>query len=305
MKILVISSNLIGDNILSSGVIRYFMNKNSKAKFTFIIGPSVNSLYQHFPNKEKIIIIKKQKYNLHWLKIFFHCWPQKWDIVVDFRSSLISYLLHTQKKLIFKKNNQNHHLDQLKNQFGFDCSHLQIYNDSKELEIVENQLNKENKYIVIFPGGNWKPKIWDVKNYNRLIKILNKNFMNLKFIIIGSSKENDLYYDKVVDDIPANLLINLMGTSLTLTYAYMKKSKLFIGNDSGLMHLSVASKLITIGLFGPTNDKIYGPRSKSGFVVRTKEDYDPNKSNYNQKKSYMDSITPEQIFDLIKNNNLI
>ena len=36
----------------------------------------------------------------------------------------------------------------------------------------------------------------------------------------------------------------------------MKKSNLFIGNDSGLMHLSVASNLKTIALFGPTNDKV-------------------------------------------------
>ena len=50
-----------------------------------------------------------------------------------------------------------------------------------------------------------------------------------------------------------------MGASLTLTSAYMKKSDLFIGNDSGLMHLSAASNLATIGLFGPTNDKIYAP----------------------------------------------
>ena len=49
-----------------------------------------------------------------------------------------------------------------------------------------------------------------------------------------------------------------MGKSLTVTSAYMNKSNLFIGNDSGLMHLSVASNLRTIALFGPTNDKIYG-----------------------------------------------
>ena len=71
-----------------------------------------------------------------------------------------------------------------------------------------------------------------------------------------------------------NIFINLMGKSLTLTSAYMKKSKLFIGNDSGLMHLSFASKLNTIGLFGPTNDKIYGHQNSNSFVIRTKENYD-------------------------------
>ena len=54
----------------------------------------------------------------------------------------------------------------------------------------------------------------------------------------------------------------------------MNKSNLFVGNDSGLMHLSVASNLQTIALFGPTNDKIYGHYNSNSFVIRTKESYE-------------------------------
>ena len=53
----------------------------------------------------------------------------------------------------------------------------------------------------------------------------------------------------------------------------MKKSNLFIGNDSGLMYLSFASGLKTISLFGPTNDKLYGHRKNNCFVIRTKETF--------------------------------
>ena len=97
-----------------------------------------------------------------------------------------------------------------------------------------------------------------------------------------------------------------MGISLTLTSAYMKKSHLFIGNDSGLMHLSVASHLNTIGLFGPTNDHIYGHRRKNCFVIRTKEDYNYfNRLTLEKRKSYMTTIHPDQIVDIITDNNLL
>jgi ADP-heptose:LPS heptosyltransferase len=89
-----------------------------------------------------------------------------------------------------------------------------------------------------------------------------EKFSNIKFIIVGSSKER-IIYDKIIKGLSADLFIDLMGKTLTLTSAYMKKSTLFIGNDSGLMHLSVASQLTTIGLFGPTNDNIYGHRSSA------------------------------------------
>ena len=97
-----------------------------------------------------------------------------------------------------------------------------------------------------------------------------------------------------------------MGESLTLTSAYMKFSDLFIGNDSGLMHLSVASKLKTIALFGPTNDIHYGHKSKNSFVIRTNENYDYfKKINIDKKKSYMISIKTDQILNVILKNKLL
>ena len=306
MKILVISSNLIGDTILSTGVIEYFLKNNPNSTFTFIIGPTAGQLYEHFPNLEKIIKVKKEKYNLHWLKIFLHCFLKKWDIIIDLRSSAISYLLFHKKKYIFKKSKKNHHLDQLSSLFGFDSNELQIYNNLAELNIVTNELNSKNKYVVIFPGGNWVPKIWPSQKYNETMRLLIKHFSNIVFIIVGSSNEKDLYFSDLKKNIPEEQIINIMGKSLTLTAAYMKKSNLFIGNDSGLMHLSVASKLKTIGLFGPTNDKIYSPKGKDCFAIRTKENYEYFENNIcDPEKSYMESIDPKEILSLIKINKLI
>ena len=306
MKILVISSNLIGDTILSTGVVDHFLKNNPNAQFTFIIGPTAGQIYQHFPNLEKIILIKKEKFNTHWLTMYLHCWNIKWDIIVDLRSSFLSFLLFHKKKYIFIKDKKKHHLDQLISFFKSHDSDLNIYIRSKEESIVNNKLNPQYKYVVIFPGGNWKPKIWPSSNYNQLLKILLKKFSNIKFITVGSAKEENLYLNSIKKNIPEDKIINLMGVSLTLTSAYMKKSHLFIGNDSGLMHLSVASHLNTIGLFGPTNDLIYGHRRKNCFVIRTKEDYNYfNRLTLEKSKSYMTTIHPDQVVDIITDNNLL
>ena len=104
MKILVISSNLIGDTVLSTGIIKHFLDKNKKSKFTFVIGPSAAQLYQFFPNLEQVIIVKKQNFNLHWLQIWKKCFLKKWDIIIDFRSSLIGYFLMRKKSYIYNRN---------------------------------------------------------------------------------------------------------------------------------------------------------------------------------------------------------
>ena len=304
MKILVISSNLIGDTILSTGVIRFFNKQNPEAKFTFVIGPSAGPIFKNFKSVEKIITVSKKKLNIHWLEIIYNCYGKKWDVIIDFRSSLLSYLLSHNKKFIFKKKTNINHIQQLSDYFGFDCSELFIATNNEEEQIVKKNISDNFNYFVIFPGGNWKPKIWSVENYNSLMnKILSKN-KNIKFILVGSNPEEKIYLNEITKNIDSRYILNLFGSSLTQTAAYMKKSKLFIGNDSGLSHIASASNLKSIVLFGPTNDKIYGPFQKHSQVVRTNESYDYFKSiNINKTKSYMGSITVEKIYSILKKNN--
>ena len=210
------------------------------------------------------------------------------------------------KKYIFKKNKNFSHIDQLKNFFDIKELSLTIPIDVVEKNKVNKLLNNDFKYIVLFPGGNWKPKIWPANYFNQLMHLLNNKFSNLRFIIVGSLKEKEIYYDNIKKNLSSDTIINLMGESLTTTSAYMSMCNLFIGNDSGLMHLSVASNLKTIALFGPTNDKIYGHYTSNSFVIRTKEKYkDFDRSAIDAKKSYMKSISPEMVLELIISKNLL
>ena len=292
---------MIGDTILSSGVFTFLARENPKAKFTFVIGPTAEPLLENFSRIERVIIIKKRKFNLHWIEILKQCFSIKWDIVVDFRSSLLSFFLNKRKTYIFKKNENMHHVKQLNKSFGFDCSNLYIHTSAIQEKEVEKIIYKQKKYFVIFPGGNWSPKIWSVENYNSLLKKISLYNQNIKYIFVGSNIEKDLYYNKLINGIDDELIIDLFGATLTLTAAYMKKSNLFIGNDSGLMHLAIACNLPTIALFGPTNDVVYGPLGENNAVIRTKENYNYfKKIKINKNISYMNSIRPEDVYVKIK-----
>ncbi len=159
---------------------------------------------------------------------------------------------------------------------------------------------------MISPGGNWIPKIWPVKNYNEmLIRLLNKN-KNLFIVIVGSIEDKKKYKKDLTNNINHNKIIDLMGQSITQTHAYMKLSDLFIGNDSGLMHLAAAANIATIGLFGPTNNILYAPYGRNCFVVRTKETFDDFKSMEVDKfKTYMNTIAVDDVIEIIENNNLL
>ncbi|MDC0233270.1 glycosyltransferase family 9 protein [Pelagibacteraceae bacterium] len=296
MKILFICSNLIGDTILSSGVINYFVDQNKEAKLTFVVGKTAAPLLKNYKNIENIIVFQKRKFNLHWFEIFQKTFKTKWDIVIDFRSSAISYLLRNDKKYIFKKHQNIHHIEQLNSSFGFNCSNLYIPISDDEKNKVNYDLDSSFIHIVIFPGGNWSPKVWSSDNFNVIMKLLLNKYSKIKFILVGSLEEKNKFYNKLIKGIKEELIIDLFGYNLTLTSAYMQKSNIFIGNDSGLMHLAVANKLRVISLFGPTNDKIYGPYGSDDIVIRTEESLDHFHSlKIDENKSYMNSIKPETV----------
>jgi ADP-heptose:LPS heptosyltransferase len=62
--------------------------------------------------------------------------------------------------------------------------------------------------------------------------------------------------------------IDLVGAvSLPEAAVLLQRAALFIGNDSGLMHLSAAAGAPTIGLFGPTDAATYWPAGRCATAV--------------------------------------
>ena len=89
------------------------------------------------------------------------------------------------------------------------------------------------------------------------------------------------------------------------TYFILRNSKLFLGSDSSNMHLSTAAGIPTIGLFGPTNDKVYGPKGRNKHTIRTEKKYDEfiNDKNFTLKDSpsYLKDIKVSLVLTEIKN----
>jgi hypothetical protein len=70
-------------------------------------------------------------------------------------------------------------------------------------------------------------------------------------------------------------LIDLVGrTDLLTIYACLKRVRLFIGNDSGLMHMAAAAGAPTLGLFGPSDDRLYGPWGRHAQALRGPRDFE-------------------------------
>ena len=172
--------------------------------------------------------------------------------------------------------------------------------------IAKRYLNNDSgPFISIGPTANWPAKVWSTENFSALIrKILDfKDLKGSRVILVGGPGEESVGEDlgkKLLDIEP----INLIGKPILPTAAVFSLSKIFIGNDSGLMHLSAATGIPTLGLFGPTDDKLYSPTGKNAFFIRTpkspQELMDIPNFNHRTSPTLMDTLTVEMVENRVK-----
>ena len=121
---------------------------------------------------------------------------------------------------------------------------------------------------MIAPTANWIGKIWPSERYLDLVDGLIKfpYFKKSLFIFVGPRDEKHLV-DNIFES-KKPYIFDLFGNSSLIEIFYiMKHCSLFIGNDSGLMHLAALAKVKTIGLFGPSNKFKYKPWGEGNICI--------------------------------------
>ena len=129
---------------------------------------------------------------------------------------------------------------------------LQDPNLSSQTKIVYPQNNsKNNNQIIIGIGSSGPTKKWPIENYIELIKKINDK--NIKFYLAGGNNEiEDQIANKIINEIKENRIESLCSLSIEEIMPIINSSKLYIGNDTGFMHLSAGLNIPAIGLFGDT-----------------------------------------------------
>jgi len=133
-------------------------------------------------------------------------------------------------------------------------------------------INSNKTIIGIVPGGgdSWgdeaKFKRWPFENY---VKLADKIIENIDAVIILMGGHNEKELCQSVVDGMKHKPFNACGkTTISQFAALSKRCCLNIVNDGGPLHVAVAAKAKTISLFGPVDEKVYGPYpSKDQMVV--------------------------------------
>ncbi|MFM7418505.1 MAG: glycosyltransferase family 9 protein [Alphaproteobacteria bacterium] len=272
MRILFISSTRIGDAVLSTGLLDHLMRAHPEARFSIVCGRVAEGVFRRMPRLERLISLEKRPYSLHWLEIWGQAAATRWDLVVDLRASAIAWLLWTRAhKIIQGGRRPGHRLTHLAALLGVDPPPLPvIWTAPEDTARAAALLPAGRPWLVLGPTANWHRKVWPVERFAELALRLTASDGALPgagiAILGGPGDQERSMATPVLTALPHAL--DLVGKlDLPEVAAVLSRAAMFIGNDSGLMHLAAAAGAPTIDLFGPTPSDEYGPAGPEASAV--------------------------------------
>lgn len=260
MRILFITSSRIGDAVISCGILEELRHRYPKARFTIACGPLTVDLFSRFPALERVIMFEKQSFDRHWFGLWLRLVPHVWSLVVDVRGSAMALLLATRKRRILRGGRRpGRRYAQLGLAMGFHPPPLPVVWTAPEDDAKALALLGSGPLIALAPTANWDGKVWPDPRFVALFQALAARIPGARAVILaGPGEQEAALAAPVVQALPG--AINLVGRlTLPEAAACLRRVTLFVGNDSGLMHLAAAAGAPTLGLFGRSRASEYAP----------------------------------------------
>ena len=109
---------------------------------------------------------------------------------------------------------------------------------------------------------------WPLPYYRGLIERLLAHGEHCRVVLTGA-REDAPYVAALMAVLPASPnVVNLCGVlNLAQLVRLLQRARLFIGNDSGPLHLAAAAGVPTVSFFGPESPAMYGPRGSAHTVL--------------------------------------
>jgi len=297
MKILLFKIGAIGDTLMTTPLIRQLRQAYPKARIDYLIGKSASQTLLNNPNINNIIKFDEamffKKKTLKLINLISGIREENYDtiFVLDrhWIFNLTARLFNIPTRIGFDRNGKEgiglthkihygrrrHDIYYYLNQLNALNIEPHYYDTQLDLILTKKDKAFATKFfrthkltkntIGICPGGGDNPgqtlnaKIWNIKNYAKLVKKIKQ-----PILLFGGPTDKD----KEETILKSKTLNSVIGTTtIHQSAALMAKCDKIICNDSGPMHISSTVNNKIIALFGPTDPKRLGPLNKNSKVI--------------------------------------
>ena len=284
MKVLVIQPKIgMGDMVIYLPYI-HAISKKYQTPVSILVKENsrANQLLAEDKHIKEILILDRTKNNsgAHdglsgFFKLSKDLKLKKYDKVFIFNSSLRYFLI---AKMAGIKNISQYPLFRKKDNIVtsakiFTENELsEIVSTEPELIINENRVNQAKQkfssqysHVVLGISASGVSKRWDIKNFINLCISINKRTPS-KFYLAAGNNDKDLI-DEFLNSELSNNCISFKDLKISETLPIIKNCKLYIGNDTGWLHISSALGIKCLALFMDSPVQAYGKYSKNIEVI--------------------------------------
>ena len=165
------------------------------------------------------------------------------------------------------------------------------------VDAVEPLLSRErlvDGFAVLNPGAGWDSKLWPADRYARVAQHLGRQYQ-LPTVVVWAGARERAWAEEIVAGTRGHALL-APPTSLTELTEVLRAADLFVGSDTGPMHMAAAVGTPCVALFGPTRPEVCGPYGNHHATVQAYHQTGNSRQRRGADNSAMRDITVEDVF---------
>ncbi len=144
-------------------------------------------------------------------------------------------------------------------------------------------------FAILNPGAGWGAKRWPSERYGLVASELKKG--GVRSLINYGPGEEELA--AAVETASAGVAQKI-SCSISELIALTRRARLFVGGDTGPMHLAAALNIPVVAIFGPTNPARNGPFGTSSMVLRSTTSLTSHARHREPEKGLLE-ISPQEV----------
>ena len=271
-QVLFISADRIGDAVMSSGAIREIGRQVPGAEITVAVGPTAAALFRAAPGVVKVIPWKKQKLSGHWHALWRQAVGVRWAMVADVRGSVMSLFLRAGQRRLYSRALEKGDpkvvtFSRMMKAQG--VAEPEIFLDDEARAAAATLIGPDpTPILAMAPISTAADRSWPADRWAALVERLKAEprFDGWRFMLVGGPGDH-------AAAAPALAAAGVRGVDavgkgdILASAPAIARADLFVGNDSGLMHVAAATGTPTLGLFGPSEWWHKAPWGPKGRVL--------------------------------------
>ena len=133
------------------------------------------------------------------------------------------------------------------------------------IDNAKQNFSNEYKHVCLGISASGPTKRWDINNFIKLCSKIN-NKIPTKFYLAAGNNDKDLINQLIKSEIGSNC-VSFENLKISEAMPIIKNCNLYIGNDTGWLHIASALGLKCLALFMDSPVQAYGKYSKNINVI--------------------------------------